>query len=129
MGVPEQTAFAFLSFTAKSGDATALLGRSLAAYTAGAVERAEQVTDVLRTLGRQFRSRGGRRLDCHGRPPRWDHPSRRIGPEALSLPPGRDVQALRRGKAPTGVQDQSRSRPISRCTGGSLSSEEKRLGR
>jgi hypothetical protein len=54
MGVPEQTAFAFLSFTAESGDATAFLGRSLAAYTAGAVERAEQVTDVLRTLGRQF---------------------------------------------------------------------------
>jgi hypothetical protein len=34
-----------------------LLGRSLAAYTAGAVERAEQVSDVLRTLGRQLLDR------------------------------------------------------------------------
>lgn len=57
MGVPEQTAFAFLSFTAESGDATAVLRRSLAAHTGGAADRAEQVTDALRTLGRQFLER------------------------------------------------------------------------
>lgn len=54
MGVPEQTAFAFLSFTAESGDATAVLARSLAAHTAGAADRAEEVTATLRALGRQF---------------------------------------------------------------------------
>ncbi len=57
MRVPEQTAFAFLSFTAESGDATAVLSRSLAAHTAGAAERAEQITDALRALGRQFLDR------------------------------------------------------------------------
>lgn len=54
MSVPEQTAFAFLSFTADSGDATEVLGRSLAAHAAGASARAEQMTDTLRLLGRQF---------------------------------------------------------------------------
>jgi hypothetical protein len=54
MSVPEQTAFAFLSFTAASGDATEVLGRSLAAHAAGAEVRAEQVTETLRRLGRQF---------------------------------------------------------------------------
>lgn len=54
MGVPEQTAFAFLSFTAESGDATAVLSRTLAAHVAGAAEQAERVTDALRALGRDF---------------------------------------------------------------------------
>lgn len=57
MHVPEQTAFAFLSFTAESGDATAVLSRSLAAHTAGATERANEITDALRALGRQFLDR------------------------------------------------------------------------
>lgn len=57
MGVPEQTAFAFLSFTAESGDATAVLSRSLAAHTAGAAARAQEITDALRALGRQFLDR------------------------------------------------------------------------
>jgi hypothetical protein len=59
MGVPEQTAFAFLSFTAESGDATAVLSRSLASYTAGAAQHAEEVTAALRALGRQFLDREG----------------------------------------------------------------------
>lgn len=54
MSVPEQTAFAFLSFTAESGDATAVLSRSLAAHAAGAADRAQAVTDALRALGRRF---------------------------------------------------------------------------
>lgn len=57
MGVSEQAAFAFLSFTAESGDATAVLSRTLAAHTAGAATRAEQVTNTLRALGRQFLDR------------------------------------------------------------------------
>jgi hypothetical protein len=45
------------SAVAESGDATAALSRSLAAHTAGAAERAEQITDALRALGRQFLDR------------------------------------------------------------------------
>lgn len=54
MGVPEQTAFAFLSFTAESGDATSVLARTLAAHTAGAAHEAQRVTETLRALGREF---------------------------------------------------------------------------
>jgi hypothetical protein len=113
MGVPEQTACAFLSFTAQSGDATALLGRSLAAYTTGAVERAEQVTDVLRTLGRQFvdRAEAGAWIATAAHRAGITLPAA-SDPRRCRLPPGRDVQALRRGKALTGVQGQSRNRGV-----------------
>jgi hypothetical protein len=57
MDVPEQTAFAFLSFTAESGDARQVLARTLAAHRAGAVDDAERVTDALRDLGREYLDR------------------------------------------------------------------------
>lgn len=54
MDVPEQTAFAFLSFTAESGDATKVLARTLAAHRAQAADRAEQLTQTLRDLGSAY---------------------------------------------------------------------------
>ncbi|MFO1078887.1 MAG: DEAD/DEAH box helicase, partial [Planctomycetota bacterium] len=57
MDVPEQTAFAFLSFTAESGDATNVLARTLAAHNANAADRAPQLTKSLRDLGRQYLDR------------------------------------------------------------------------
>ena len=54
MGVPEQTAFAFLSFTAESGDATAVLSRTLAVHAVAGAAEADRVTEALRELGRGF---------------------------------------------------------------------------
>ncbi|MGI8624888.1 MAG: DEAD/DEAH box helicase, partial [Solirubrobacteraceae bacterium] len=54
MEMPEQTAFAFLSFTAESGDAAAVLARTLAAHRADASRRAEQLTQTLRDLGGEY---------------------------------------------------------------------------
>lgn len=54
MGVAEQAAFAFLSFTAESGDATSVLARTLATHAVGAADQAERITGALRALGRHF---------------------------------------------------------------------------
>jgi hypothetical protein len=54
MAVPEQTAFAFLSYTGEAGDAEAVLGRSYAAHRAAAAEHADAVAETLRALGTGF---------------------------------------------------------------------------
>lgn len=54
MAVPEQTAFAFLSYTGEAGDAEAVLSRSYAAHSAAATEQADAVADTLRALGTAF---------------------------------------------------------------------------
>ncbi len=54
MEVPEQTAFAFLSYTGESGDAEAVLSRSYAAHSAAATEQADAVAGTLRALGTTF---------------------------------------------------------------------------
>ena len=54
MAVPEQTAFAFLSYTGEAGDAAAVLSRSYAAHSAAAMEQADAVADTLRALGTSF---------------------------------------------------------------------------
>jgi hypothetical protein len=112
MGVPDQTALRVLSCTAESGDATALLGRSLAAYTAGAVERAEQVSDVLRTVGRQFldRAEAGAWIATAAHRAGITFPPHR--PEALSLAAWarRSGAASRQGADRS--SDQSRSRGV-----------------
>jgi hypothetical protein len=54
MAVPEQTAFAFLSYTGEAGDAEAVLSRSYAAHRAAAAEHADTVAQTLRALGTGF---------------------------------------------------------------------------
>lgn len=56
MSVPEETAFAFLSFAAGNGDAEGVLSRSWAAQRAGAAQQADEVANILGRLGESFLS-------------------------------------------------------------------------
>lgn len=54
MAVPEQTAFAFLSYTLETGDAEAVLRRSYATHQAQAADSAGAIAGTLHTLGTGF---------------------------------------------------------------------------
>lgn len=54
MTLPEQTAFAFLSYTGEAGDAEAVLRHTYGVDRAGARERADVIAETLQTIGASF---------------------------------------------------------------------------
>ncbi len=54
MALPEQTAFAFLSYTDEAGDAEAVLRHTYGVHNAAATNRAEVIAETLQNLGTGF---------------------------------------------------------------------------